>query len=613
MAGMWLITMNNYQSQVETLSSTLQALKGKSRLFVILELVSFLAAVALFVVYCAIGFHLPWLLGAVLALSGYIAVRHYDLLNDKAVRAVTKRRIVYERELRYLDGDFTPFDDGRRYADPRHAFTFDMDLFGRDSLFNRMNRTVTTGGSDALARMLGTLPSSAGEVSLKRDAVNELALNEAWRTEFLARGQRLTPDGKESREKICSEAIISVIREVNGMNLPRHFTGKASLAVAAIAIAGFFMTVALAVLTPLPPAVPVMWAVLQLFVVLTLTARPLRNIMTAVGTLHTQMQSYISLIRHIHNAEYESLELKRLRSELFGGGDDALESFNRLSDILGRLDRRANVLGLIAFNILFLSDFFLVRRFLRWQGMYMERMPQWVEAVSRLDAYASMAVLRYNHPEAVAAVVEDCGCVVYDAHGLYHPFLGAKAVRNDFTVKDSNYYIITGANMAGKSTFLRAVGINYILAMNGMPVFADSLSVSVYNLFSSMRTTDDLSHGISYFNAELLRLRQLIESCKQHAHTLIILDEILKGTNSLDKLNGSRLFLKEISRLPVSGIIATHDLELSRLAEEHPMRFHNYCFEIELGGEITYTYKITPGVARNQNATYLLKQILREI
>ena len=146
-----------------------------------------------------------------------------------------------------------------------------------------------------------------------------------------------------------------------------------------------------------------------------------------------------------------------------------------------------------------------------------------------------------------------------------------------------------------------------------MPVFAQHFRASIFALFSSMRTTDDLAHGISYFNAELLRLQQLIEACKQNGHTLIILDEILKGTNSLDKLNGSRLFLESVASLPVTGIIATHDLELSKMEEARPERFHNYCFEIQLADKITYTYKITKGVARNQNATFLLKGILEQV
>ena len=188
--------------------------------------------------------------------------------------------------------------------------------------------------------------------------------------------------------------------------------------------------------------------------------------------------------------------------------------------------------------------------------------------------------------------------------------MGKQAVKDDFSLDYNNYYIITGANMAGKSTFLRTIGVNYILAMNGMPVFAERMKVSVFSLFTSMRTTDDLTHGISYFNAELLRLRQLIDYCENKPNTLIILDEILKGTNSEDKLSGSRLFLEYMSTINVTGIIATHDLELSKMADNYPSRFHNYCFEIELGTGVSYSYKITPGVARNQNATFLLKNIL---
>ena len=270
-----------------------------------------------------------------------------------------------------------------------------------------------------------------------------------------------------------------------------------------------------------------------------------------------------------------------------------------------------NELWVFISNTFFCGDYFLVRNFLRWQDRYMIHIEDWVDAVSHFDALVSMATFRYNEPEATDAELVDADEIVYEARGLYHPFLGKKAVRNDFCISDQHYYIVTGANMAGKSTFLRSIGINYVLACCGMPIFADSLRVSLFSLFSSMRTTDDLAHGISYFNAELLRLQQLIETCRRNDHTLIILDEILKGTNSLDKLNGSRLFLQFVATLPVTGIIATHDLELSKMEQEYPDRFHNYCFEIRLTDEITYTYRLSEGVARNQNATYLLKNILR--
>lgn len=602
-----------YSRQVESLSAMIQRMKRKGRTYVAMELATFCLAVLAFVFFCLRGLPVGLLCLSVAFMAAYVVARRADVRNSETTDMLRRRRHVYEKELSYLRGDYSCFGSGSRYIDSSHAFTYDMDVFGRDSLFNRINRTVTTGGSDFLASSFQNLLTDISAIDARRKAIAELAGMESWRTEFLALGQRLTSDTKKKGEAIDTAMINRVVSEISAMNIAPQAGSMFALVVAWAAIAGFVAIMVLAILGIVPSSLAVMWGLVQMFVVIALNIRSLRNISRAVEKLHAHLHDYIGLIRHIGGAEFESGCLKDLHDRLTLGSDGALTSFGELSDILKSLDRRGNFIGLILFNMFALSDFFLVRHFLRWQRHYIERIAEWTDSVSQIDALVSMAVYSYNEQQAVAAEVVEADGVVYEANGIYHPFLGAKAVSNDFTVSDGNYYIVTGANMAGKSTFLRSIGVNYILAMNGMPVFADSLRVSVFNLFSSMRTADDLSRGISYFNAELLRLRQLIESCKHAAHTLIILDEILKGTNSLDKLNGSRLFLQEISRLPVSGIIATHDLELSKLEDDSPSRFHNWCFEIELGGNITYTYKITPGVARNQNATYLLKKIIGEI
>ena len=232
-----------------------------------------------------------------------------------------------------------------------------------------------------------------------------------------------------------------------------------------------------------------------------------RVISKAVDKLHEQLQVYVELIRQVSETTAFTTPQNAAIVDVLQG---ARQSFDQLNDILNGLDRRGNILGLFLMDALFLSDYFLVRRFLRWQRQYLGQVPVWIDAISEIDGLVSMATFRYNEPQAGRAEVVASEEMVYEAVGLYHPFLGAKAVRNDFTLQHRHYYIITGANMAGKSTFLRALGINYILAMNGMPVFATSLRVSAYSLFSSMRTTDDLAHGISYFNAELLRLKQRV-------------------------------------------------------------------------------------------------------
>lgn len=593
-----------YIDRADALAGEIAALKRKNRGFVSGEIIFFLAMIAFAVLYTVADWGAVLLVLAVLSAAVYLAVRRLDVINSEKIGAKSSLLKVYKHEIAYHEGDYSAFGTGHKYIDAHHPFSFDLDIFGPQSLFNRVDRTVTTGGSDRLAALLGA-EHEAGQGEIKRitrqkEAINELAEMETWRAEFISIGQT-------TGEKIDSSAISKAYDRISTAGIPSFVGSIPVLVVACMAIAGIWLAAVLPFFTTMSGSVAVTWGVVQFVIVYLLCSKPLRIIGKSVDVLHEHLQAYVRLIRLVSGtelrAEVNLSIVRRLQT--------ASASFDRLEDILNGLDRRGNILGMILFDTFMLSDLFLVRRFLKWQRLYMSQVMEWVDEVSLIDALVSMATFKYNEPDGTEAQLTDAETVVYEACGLYHPFLGAKVVRNDFTVEDGRYYIITGANMAGKSTFLRSIGINYVLAMNGMPVFADSMKVSIYRIFSSMRTTDDLSNGISYFNAELLRLKQLIEYCRHSRRTLIILDEILKGTNSLDKLNGSRLFLDYISHLPVSGVIATHDLELSKMSEEHPRHFYNYCFEIELAEHITYTYKITPGVARNQNATFLLKSILQ--
>lgn len=604
-----------YTRHSDSLAVRTAMLKHRNRGFILGEIISFIAFIAFLAAYTAVDSGMWTLAAAAVMLVLYVVIRRMDVINSRRIEWLEALHGVHERELRYLAGDYKCFDDGARYADPSHPFTFDMDVFGRDSLYNRVCRTLTTGGSDCLARSLAGDPFDGKPISRqlideRREAIDELAAMPDWRVRFLASG---------AAGRIDTDAIVASLQSVRAMNISRAPLSTPVLTLAMISLTGFYASILLSVFASLPSNIPSLWGVLQFFIVLMLCSGSLKKISKEVDNLHDRMKHYVNIIRHAdslrgneastekenHESEVRSVELKRLVSQLNG----ALDSFHETEQILKALNRRGN-LALVFFDMFLLNDYFLLRRFLQWQNRYLDSVGPWVDAVSRIDALVTMATFRYNEPEAGRADIDETDEVVYEARALWHPFLGRKAVRNDFSILNGNYYIVTGANMAGKSTFLRSLGINYILAMNGMPVFAGSLRVSVFALFTSMRTTDDLTRGISYFNAELLRLRQLIGFCEEHKNTLIILDEILKGTNSADKLNGSRLFLEYISLRKVTGVIATHDLELSRMADGHAGRFHNYCFEIELGTDVTYSYRITPGVARNQNATFLLKELL---
>lgn len=590
-----------YTECIKELTDEIHQLNRHNRLVVVLELTAIALAIGCIVAY-TIWSSIIALVVAALFIAAYVAIRWKDSSNSRLSEQKESVRSVYQNEVAYLDGDFSAFPSGEQYVNPHHEFTLDLDIFGPQSLFNRINRTITTGGSDFLAKELAeTRVRSIEEIEKRREAIRELSEKESLRTAFLAQGRG---------RKINTTAIMEALHEVQQLHVSRLAAHQLTYIAAVGSIIVFYGLLAGAVFGPLSGSFPMLWVLLQITAVYLLFGRALKRINQSINIILPRLGTYVSMIMQIVTSDLKSQEGRDIIGQLAADEQDALKSFRLLKGIINDLDQRNEVWVPIS-NALYLADYFIVHRFLLWQDRYMMRIEDWIDAVSHFDALVSMATFRYNEPDATDAELVDADEVAYEARGLYHPFLGQKAVRNDFTISDQHYYIVTGANMAGKSTFLRSLGINYVLTCCGMPVFADSLRVSLFSLFSSMRTTDDLANGISYFNAELLRLQQLIETCRQNRHTLIILDEILKGTNSLDKLNGSRLFLQSISALPITGIIATHDLELSKMQQAHPDRFHNYCFEIQLSDEITYTYRLSEGIARNQNATYLLKNILK--
>ncbi|MGM9760524.1 MAG: DNA mismatch repair protein MutS [Parabacteroides sp.] len=594
----------HYLDRANQLAGEANRRKQYGYAYVLAQLTTFIGLIGALVA-CTMGAGAGGWIAVILFLVMYVTVRHLDSANSAYVKQVEALCQAYWHEVKYLEGDFSCFQDGKNYMDPHHAFSLDLDLFGPQSLFHRINRTVTTGGADFLADQLGeTRVRTASEIRHRKEVIQELAANEPLCMEFISQ--------RGGKEPIPTQAIKHILEAVRQIHIPSWASSVVALSVALVTLLVFLSLVVATALDALSAGVAVAWGVFQLVVLQCTCSRDLRTVHQVVGKIQQQMHAYVELMEILARFNLKSAEGMAIQQIVSKGDACALQSMRALKRLIDGLDRRGNGLYMLVSNLFCLGDFFLVRQYLQWNKRHMAEITVWMDAVSHFDAWVSMATFRRNEPDAVDAEIMDTDGVVYGAEGLYHPFLGVEAVRNDFRLDEGQYVIITGANMAGKSTFLRSIGMNYILAMNGLPVFANRLQVSCFSLFSSMRTTDDLTHGISYFNAELLRLQQLIETCRSNAHTLIILDEILKGTNSADKLNGSRMFLEAISQLPVTGVIATHDLELSKMAETYPDRFHTFCFEIELSDQITYSYKITPGVAHNQNATYLLKRILQQ-
>ena len=593
-----------YQHKAEETNTQLVSLRSRSRFFILTEIGSFLVAIGFVVLYTLLADAAWTLLCAVAALCFYLYIRRRDVLNDRKIKHGEALLGVYQNEIDYLHGNFSGFEAGEQYVCPQHSYTFDMDVFGVGSLFQRMNRTISTGGSDQLAACLSTewghtkREELVGQIRMRMATIDELGQDETFLSTFKSLGVK---------ERINTAEVLKALTAIHQQSFPKIFHNPLLRYFCYADLLGFYVSIVLSIMGLAPSLLPLWWGMFNFMFSFLCGHKHMRVISELIAKVHAQVDGYLQVLKLINTTEFKSAELQALKAQLSG----AEASFEQLELILQKIDNRSNEVGVFIFNSFALIDLAIVRLFLRWQHTYEQRTKEWIDGLNLFDALVSMGNYRLNEDRAVKAEISEENKVVYEAKGLYHPFLGEKAVANDFTIHDHEYYIVTGANMAGKSTFLRSLGINYLLAMNGLPVFADELKVSAFHLFTSMRTTDDLTHGISYFNAELLRLKKLLGSLHDDVPSLIILDEILKGTNSLDKLNGSRLFLQYIAERNVTGVIATHDLELSKMENEYEGRFHNYCFEIELGEDITYSYKITKGVARNQNATYLLKGILK--
>jgi DNA mismatch repair ATPase MutS len=303
--------------------------------------------------------------------------------------------------------------------------------------------------------------------------------------------------------------------------------------------------------------------------------------------------------------------LNEIKQGIAGDKFSAAVSVKKLGKLIQAFDNRINILVGFILNGLFLWDYQSVSRLEKWKSDYKSLFPVWLSMIGQVDAYVGLGNYAFNNPDFVYPSVTESSCA-FSAKKLGHQLIDeSKRVCNDFTLgKEGTICIVSGANMSGKSTFLRTVAVNFILGMCGAPVCATEMNFVPARLFTSMRTTDSLSESESYFYAELRRLNLLKSKIEGGERVFFILDEILKGTNSADKSTGSRLFLQRIIERSGTGLLATHDTALGMMEEEYPGIIINKCFEIEIYGDnIKFDYKIQDGITKKMNAVFLMKQM----
>ena len=586
-----------YQKQIDHYTARLKQIKKRRNLITLAKLLTF--GYMIFLIYLLINHSTqPLLLLGIGAILVFIFLTLWDSQIIYRQHLIEELLRINTLESDYLAGNFSALDQGERFNDPAHPYAHDLDLFGEDSLFQHLNRTVTFSGTQKLVSWLLSLSKDPEVIHSRQQAAEELCAEPEWCQHFRAAGA-LHP----------TQALDAVILKSGPTESP--FFSKHSTVRLILWIANTIVIVSWAVtsFTPLPFSISLVLSLLQLSA-LALYIKKINAYHQRLNLFLKTISNYLPLVRLIHDQSFRSPYLQKIRHSLFTPERNSLQALTQLHRIQNSLDQRGNIVIAFILNGLYLKDFHTLLRLDHWRKKYGPDIETWTDVLSEADALISMANYRFNHPAYCLPVI--CQDRLLDTEEIGHPLLKSERnVTNDFSICSLHQIaIVTGANMAGKSTFLRTIGVNLILAQSGNVVCSRYFAFQPMTLFTSMRTTDSLSKDTSYFHAELLRLQQLVNIAQQEDKVFIILDEMLKGTNSVDKLNGSLAFLKRILSYPISGLVATHDLALGELADDFPEHFFNVCFEIvHSGSQITYDYKLHPGISSNMNASILLKQM----
>ncbi|QIK60788.1 hypothetical protein G7050_13450 [Dysgonomonas sp. HDW5A] len=502
-----------------------------------------------------------------------------------------------QNELKGINYDFSAFDGAPEKTDAEHSFSLDLDLFGKRSFFQSINRTVTSFGKDTLANIFIHPFENKKDILDQQQAVKELKQKGKLLSHFRAIGQMSEADSLNSKDFSASFKRAPILKNsilwksmVYIMPLIHILFG---LLVYFDMMAGGYYSIVY-ILTLGISFVP---------------GKKVMQIMETFNEKSKVLDTYSKLFKIIEDENVQSDKLKNIQSQLKGVAN-ASYAINQLKSYHNNLTVSYTFPVLMLFNPYLLWNVKYAIKVEQWTEKYKSEIAQWFEAIAQFDMLVSMGIFAFNHPDYTYPQVADK--FIFEGKALGHPMLHRDTcVRNDVNISKTPFFlVITGANMAGKSTYLRTIGINHTMACAGVPVCAESLTFYPCRLVTNLRTADSLADNESYFFAELKRLKMIIDRLQAGEELFIILDEILKGTNSEDKQKGSMALMKQLISLNGNGIIATHDLLLGNLEQEYPDNVKDYRFEADItNDQLTFSYKIREGVAQNMNACFLMKKM----
>ncbi|OEK02960.1 hypothetical protein BFP97_16145 [Roseivirga sp. 4D4] len=499
-------------------------------------------------------------------------------------------------EIKRLQNDFNGLQEGNKFYQATHPYHEDLDVFGKHSLFQLLNRTSTFIGENILAKWLSNKAETKAILD-RQESVKELSTDIEFRQQFQAYGMV-----GESVE-INHQPLLNWLKEDSQIKSATFY--KVALAIMPLATVA---TIIISGLGYLQSGVPILLA----FVNMGILAGLFNKVQAISKKTETGYKSLNSLRHHIdmiERVDFKSSQLKALKATVEHDNVKASKIIKELQLILDNLQNRVNTLYII-FDVLLLLDLYWYIRVNTWKQRNQADIEKWFKTIGELDALISIAGFAYTNPDFTYPSISNDHFDI-KASKLGHPLINAKnRVTNDFEFHGKGgICLITGSNMSGKSTFLRTVGVNCTLGLMGAPVCAEEMTVSDLQIFTSMRSQDDLEENVSSFYAELKRLKQLLASIDDKTPVLFMIDEVLKGTNSEDRHKGALALIKQLNQAYAFGFVSTHDIELGNITNEL-QGVKNYSFNSEIiGDEIKFDYTLTPGICKSFNATKLMQKM----
>lgn len=508
---------------------------------------------------------------------------------------------VNENEVSIAAGEPNRYDDGQHYDEGKHPYVSDLDIFGPKSIFNLVNRAATPDGIERLASWFLSA-SSKETIRERQEAAAELALNDDWRQKFQTK--LLFNLGK----KINIKTFLSRYLSDDALNFGSAFMKGYVAIVPYLFLLGLIISV----------FVYPVWNYMLLLAIVHLMwslalAGKVSYFSNRIDKVGTTLIAYADAVKMIEEESFTSVLNKGLQHKLKTEKEEKLSTaFKALGSLVDKLDARNNILVGALLNMVFLWDFRQVLAIVNWKKNYEGDILKTFDIVADYEALLSLATLKRNYPEWTAPVILDNPLLDrIQTVQINHPLIAKnQAVANNYDARTHSIALITGSNMAGKSTFLRTVGVNAVLAYAGAVVCAQQMALPIYRLVSYMRIKDNLNESTSTFKAELDRMKFILELVDVAPDSYVLIDEMLRGTNSVDKYLGSRAIIKKLIAMKGMGMVATHDLQLATLEEEYPNILQNYHFDIQVNaGEMLFDYKLKDGKCTVFNASMLLKGI----